>query len=51
MPGLGRPKTLMKIDYDRLALEYSQHRRVHPNVLEELIRLSALRKDSKVLEV
>ena len=41
----------MKIDYDRIASEYSQHRKVHPGVLAELIRLSAISSNSKVLEV
>ncbi len=40
----------MKIDYDRIASEYSQHRKVHPGVLAELIRLSAVSGNSKVLE-
>lgn len=42
---------MMKIDYDRIASEYSQHRKVHPGVLAELITLGGLSKSSKVLEV
>jgi len=41
----------MKIDYNRIASEYSQHRRVHPGVLAGLIRLGAIDGNSKVLEV
>jgi ubiquinone/menaquinone biosynthesis C-methylase UbiE len=41
----------MKIDYDRIASEYSQHRKVHPGVLAELIRISALSSNPKMLEV
>jgi ubiquinone/menaquinone biosynthesis C-methylase UbiE len=41
----------MKIDYDRIASEYSQHRKVHPGVFAELIKLSAISSNSKVLEV
>jgi len=41
----------MKVDYDRIASEYCQHRRVHPGVLTELITLGSLSKRSKVLEV
>jgi len=41
----------MEIDYDRIASEYSQHRKVHPGVLAELISYGALSKGSKVLEV
>jgi ubiquinone/menaquinone biosynthesis C-methylase UbiE len=41
----------MKIDYDKIASEYFQHRKVHPGVLAELIRLSAISSNSKVLEV
>jgi ubiquinone/menaquinone biosynthesis C-methylase UbiE len=41
----------MKVDYDRIASEYGQHRRVHPGVLAELITLGTLGKSSKVLEV
>jgi len=41
----------MKIDYDRIASEYSKHRKVHPRVLAELISCGALGKGSKVLEV
>jgi len=41
----------MKINYDRIASEYNQHRRVHPGVLAELIRVSAISGNSKVLEV
>ena len=37
------------IDYDRLATEYAQHRRVHPEVLRRLT--SGLRQTDKVLEV
>jgi len=41
----------MRIDYDRIASEYSQHRKVHPGVLAELIRVSAISSNSKVLDV
>ncbi len=46
-----RLNILMKIDYDKIASEYSQHRKVHPGVLAELIRLSTVSGNSKVLEV
>ena len=42
---------MMKVDYDRIASEYSQHRRVHPGVLAELIRLGVISRNSKVLDV
>jgi SAM-dependent methyltransferase len=41
----------MKVDYNRIASEYSRYRKVHPRVLAELIRLSAVGKNSRVLEV
>jgi ubiquinone/menaquinone biosynthesis C-methylase UbiE len=41
----------MKIDYDRLALEYARHRTTHPGVLSELIKSGGLDESSKVLEV
>jgi SAM-dependent methyltransferase len=39
------------IDYDRLALEYSRHRRVHPEVLRDLLNESEMSVRSRVLEV
>jgi ubiquinone/menaquinone biosynthesis C-methylase UbiE len=45
------PEALMKIDYDRIASEYCQHRKVHPCVLAELTKLRTLGRNSKVLEV
>ena len=39
------------INYDRIASEYCQHRKVHPGVLAQLIERSAIGKNSKVLEV
>jgi ubiquinone/menaquinone biosynthesis C-methylase UbiE len=41
----------MKIDYDNLAQEYAQHRRVHPGVLMGLLTRSRLASASTVLEV
>lgn len=39
------------IDYDELAQEYGQHRRVHPEVLKTLIRTSQINDKSEILEV
>jgi ubiquinone/menaquinone biosynthesis C-methylase UbiE len=39
------------IDYDQLAREYAQHRKVHPKVLRELILESGIHSGSSVLEV
>ncbi len=39
------------IDYDKIASEYAQHRKVHPEVLKNLFLTSRIRTDSKVLEV
>jgi ubiquinone/menaquinone biosynthesis C-methylase UbiE len=39
------------IDYDGLAKDYAQHRRLHPEVLKHLIRLSKITKHQKVLEI
>lgn len=39
------------LDYDRIALEYAQHRQVHPEVLRSLASTSGVGRDSKVLEV
>jgi ubiquinone/menaquinone biosynthesis C-methylase UbiE len=39
------------IDYDRLAADYARHRRVHPEVLRNLIAGGGLNADSRVLEV
>jgi SAM-dependent methyltransferase len=39
------------IDYDRIALEYTRHRKVHPGVLRSLILRSGIDGDSRVLEV
>lgn len=39
------------IDYDKLALEYAQHRRVHPDVLQELISTGEVDLSTRVLEV
>jgi hypothetical protein len=41
----------MKIDYDKIASEYHQHRKVHPGVLRELITHGSLSESSKVLDV
>jgi ubiquinone/menaquinone biosynthesis C-methylase UbiE len=41
----------VKIDYDSLALEYAQHRRVQPQVLANLISIGRLDAVSRVLEV
>ena len=38
-------------DYDELAQEYGQHRRVHPEVLKTLLSTSQVNRNSKVLEV
>ncbi len=39
------------IDYDRVALEYSRHRQVHPEVLRSLVAIGRIETASKVLEV
>jgi len=39
------------IDYDKIALEYVQHRQVHPEVLKSLFLTSGIGTISKVLEV
>jgi ubiquinone/menaquinone biosynthesis C-methylase UbiE len=39
------------IDYDRIALEYSSHRRVHPEVFRHLLDESEISSRSRVLEV
>lgn len=39
------------VDYEQLAAEYARHRRVHPEVLCNLIQTANLSPDSKVLEV
>jgi ubiquinone/menaquinone biosynthesis C-methylase UbiE len=39
------------IDYDKLALEYAQHRRVHPDVLQALISTGEVSHSTRVLEV
>ncbi len=41
----------MSIDYNQVALEYAQHRRINPLVLEALIREGRLNCQSRVLEV
>lgn len=41
----------MKLDYDTLAHEYVQHRRVHPEVLKGLMEGGQLNPNSHVLEV
>lgn len=41
----------MKVNYDTLAHEYAQHRRVHPGVLTSLLKNSHLNAASSVLEV
>lgn len=41
----------MKLDYDTLADEYAQHRRVHPEVLKGLMEGGQINRDSHVLEV
>lgn len=39
------------INYDELAKDYAQHRRLHPEVIKHLIRLSKITKRQKVLEI
>jgi len=39
------------IDYDRIAREYSRHRRVHPEVLRRLLFDGGLTGDRRVLEL
>ena len=39
------------IDYDNLAHKYLQHRRVHPQVLKELVKSSGITNNSQVLEI
>lgn len=41
----------MKMDYNNLAQEYTQHRRVHPGVLISLLKKSCIDAASSVLEV
>ena len=41
----------MKMNYDNLAREYAQHRRVHPGVLQRLLEKSQISSASRVLEV
>lgn len=41
----------MSLDYNQIALEYAQHRRINPLVLETLIREAQLTCQSRVLEV
>jgi len=41
----------MRIDYDKIASEYHQHRNVHPGVLRELITDGGLSESSYVLDV
>ena len=43
--------TYMQLDYDALAREYAQHRRVHPGVLNDLISTGGLHSASRVLDV
>ena len=38
-------------DYDKIALGYARHRRVHPKVLKNLVLTSGIGSTSKVLEV
>lgn len=39
------------VDYDDLAQKYLQHRRVHPQVLKALVKISGIKKKSRVLEI
>jgi ubiquinone/menaquinone biosynthesis C-methylase UbiE len=39
------------LNYDNIALDYAQHRQVHPGVLRSLLSTSGVDCDSKVLEV
>ncbi|MFW9831223.1 MAG: class I SAM-dependent methyltransferase [Candidatus Thorarchaeota archaeon] len=39
------------IDYDQLAQEYVQHRRVHPEILKAFVKTSQIKSQSKVLEI
>jgi ubiquinone/menaquinone biosynthesis C-methylase UbiE len=39
------------IEYDEIAREYAQHRKVHPEVLRTLVSRSGIDGDSRVLEV
>jgi len=39
------------LNYDKIALDYAQHRQVHPEVLRSLASTSGVGCDSKVLEV
>jgi ubiquinone/menaquinone biosynthesis C-methylase UbiE len=41
----------MKMDYDRMAADYAQHRRTHPSVFVSLLKESSLNQTSSVLEV
>jgi ubiquinone/menaquinone biosynthesis C-methylase UbiE len=47
-PGVGRS---VGIDYAGLAEQYAQHRRVHPEVLRDLLQEGAIDARSRVLEV
>ncbi len=39
------------IDYDEIARDYGLHRQVHPEVLKTLLKISHIKRDSKVLEI
>lgn len=39
------------IDYDQLADDYQRHRKVHPEVIRELVRMGFLNAGSRVLDV
>ena len=39
------------LDYDNLATEYAQHRRVYPGLVEHIVERAAVTRDSTVLEV
>jgi len=41
----------MALNYDNLAAEYSQHRKIHPGVLQNLLETAQLTADKAVLEV
>jgi ubiquinone/menaquinone biosynthesis C-methylase UbiE len=42
---------VMAINYDALAVDYAQHRQLHPGVLQDLITSSPIEPNSRVLEV
>ena len=46
-----RDKPYNVINYDGIASEYAQHRRVHPEVLGSLLLTSSVGRASKMLEV